>query len=458
MIEIKGRFSNKASDVEMKTNLVAGILSIKNGVISLKLFGCLDEAFPDEFLYNKTDIWGLDFDGRYISLFQCEETFSYRSFNTNGSKHSEFYCRYMIQHFIPNMDYLFFNTCSLTIDSLNAWANPYFGKSDITEQDGVTFRYEKPQPITFKIGQDFSIDLYYRLNVSIQPFKFSDSVHFNIKSKDKRSFREFLEMSNHFVFLFSILWNRTVNILQCITYSEQVSIMVGKDTYQNKIPAYGYSINDEKEDERIIRNFPITFQEIKDILESILSKWHSFYTSSETYVIETLTTAIFKQHLTSPETFINLFQGIEAISDLKRTSEEKREFDERVKNIVGQLLATEDQKWVEAVLRPLASKSQREKIKFAFQRFYTFLQIPNLSDDNLPSLLKMIHEYRNLMVHPKSKVKPIDLESLRLLSIILKNLLTVLLFKKINLPDTVIHSYIKKVNYSTNYSRLNLSV
>lgn len=457
MIEIKGRFSNKVSDVETKTDLITGVLSIKNGIVTLKLFGCLEETFPDEFLYTKTDIWGLDFDGKYISLFQCEETSSYRSFNANGSKYSEFICRYMIHYFIPDIDYKFFNTCSLTIDCLNAWANPYFGNINITEQDGVSFTYEKPRPITYDIEQGFLIDLYYSLNVGMLPFKFSDRVNFNIKSKDKRSFRELLEMSNHFVFLFSILWNRTVNILQCTVYSEEVSIMVGKDVYQNKIPAYGYSINDEKEDERVVRNFPITFSEIKDKLESILSTWHYFYTSSETYIIDTLTTAIFKQNLTSSETFINLFQGIEAISDLKRTPKEKKIFNERIQNIISQISAAEDQKWVEAVLRPLASKSQREKLKSAFQRHYTHLQIPNLSDDNLPTLLKMIHDYRNLMVHPKSKIKPIDMETLRLLSVILKNLLTILLFKKINLPDAVIHSYIKKSNYSINYTRLNFN-
>lgn len=456
MKEIKGKFSNNILNLEANKDLISGALTIENGVIKLYLYDCFDELYRGEFFNSKISIWGIDFDGHYISLFQCEIINERRSLNNVGGKYSEFICRYKVSCLLPDIDHKIFNRCSFKIDGLNGWLNPYFGDVDGVEHGQISFTYNQPAPINYTIDAALDIEIYFSYSVGLIPFKFSDKAFFNLKFKEKRNFKELLELSNHYVFLFSVLWNRTANIIEFNLYSNDITITVGKDVHHPPIACLGYSINNEKEDQRVIRNSPLSFLDIKDTFQVILTHWYHFYSSGETYIIDVLSTAIFKNEFSTHEIFIDIFLGIEAISGLKQSAAEKEAFKIRVEKIITQIEDDEDKKWIEAVLTPLNTKSQREKLKQAFHENYKMLQVPHLSEESLPALLKIVHTYRNAMIHPKTKPFQIDRDTLKLLSLILKNLLTILLFKKIELPNKQIEIYIKRITHLSNYNKLKL--
>jgi hypothetical protein len=353
---------------EEKEIQVTGILDYSpSSGIDLQLFGILNES-ESVVDGDIAIICGITSDGKKITLYKCHPY--QRGFNSNGLEDSSYEALYMFIGLLMPKEELKFKSINIEFQDFDHWLDIYgFSRNEFVRQEKRTFvEYQQPKDLSFSISDKTQCD-----------FKFSTYA----PSRNKLSsltIRQVCEVSlfgkgaeSDFEYLFGLF--QTFQIFLTLSYFEKPLIKkltLTKDITSSKLETHETNIesyfssdvtSEAYKEKNHDKRFLFTYKDVKENLQSILSKWYEAEDSLSP-TIYGLSEAFSKNTTAIEFSFLNIAHAIETLHRRRRSNAvlPAEKYKERVKEIINSV-DPEYKEWVESKLEFGNEPSLHERIE-----------------------------------------------------------------------------------------------
>lgn len=415
----------------MEGNSIPGLLrfsSVEGGRI--ELMGFLPDA-PETPGWSKVEprldiILGRSERGERITLFKNSRASRGVRLETG---HSSFYVKFIFigEHFL-NEDEINFDSFTAYYSEIDNWFDFYGFK---TSTDGRELRYKEPNPVEFRIRDDYQIKIYSSIEYNISPadrqYEYRERIPVDIISDKRRSFFDFLTIVskfNSFISFALMKQNYLTNLIARTKAGKEIS---ASDYSRNNVRVYFLQ-------ERIslpsARNrFLFTLSDIEAKIQLYVGNW--FERLDELGPFFSLFFSIVKpSDLAIENKFLNCIQAIEGYH--------------RIRNPIGpEVLAAHEKRVTE-----IAEKSPEYKnwIKYKLENLYgpsLFERLEDIINNYIPKnyddlvfkeieckkdlFIRQTVIIRNNLIHLDSKKKPVTLDIKYCVRVLRRLLILVLL-------------------------------